>query len=127
MLSGSTRWIVVGFALFVGCSVFTYLRTTRSVVAGIAKDQYVAVVMNGGELFYGRVESFDAAFAVLTNVFYVQSHQDPETKQISNVLVKRGNEWHSPERTYLNASQIVFIEPVGKDSKVAGLISGSSK
>jgi hypothetical protein len=36
--------------------------------------------------------------------------------------VKRGKELHAPDRMYLNPSQILFVEPVGVDSKIAQLI-----
>jgi hypothetical protein len=64
---------------------------------------------------------------VLNDVYYIVSKTDPETKQVSNVLVKRGKELHAPDRMYLNAGQIVFVETVGKDSKVAQLIEQASK
>ena len=51
------------------------------------------------------------------------SQTNPETKQVSNVLVKRGKELHGPDRMYLNANQIIFVEPVGSASKVAQLIA----
>jgi len=92
-------------------------------VQTIPKDQYVAVFMTGGELFYGKIDGLGTPFPVLSNVFYLQSHQDPDTKQISNTLVRRGGEGHRPDRTYVNASQIIFIEPVGKGSRVDDLIS----
>jgi hypothetical protein len=37
--------------------------------------------------------------------------------------VKRGKELHAPDRMYLSPNQIVFVEPVGADSKVAQLIA----
>jgi len=43
------------------------------------------------------------------------------------MLVKRGKELHGPDRMYLNANSIVFVEPVGADSKVAQLVSEASK
>jgi hypothetical protein len=57
----------------------------------------------------------------------VQSNVDQQTKAVSNVLVKRGREWHGPDRMILNAKSIVFVEPVGSDSKVAQLIAESKK
>ena len=60
-------------------------------------------------------------------VYYVQSNVDQQTKAVSNVLVKRGREWHGPDRMILNAKSIVFVEPVGGDSKVAQLIADSKK
>ena len=55
-------------------------------------------------------------------VFYVQSGVNQQTKEVSNVLIRRGQEWHALDRMILNARHIVFVEPVGKDSRVAKLI-----
>jgi hypothetical protein len=40
--------------------------------------------------------------------------------------VKRGKELR-PDRMYLNGNQIIFVEPVGPDSKVAHLINEANK
>jgi len=64
---------------------------------------------------------------VLTDVFYIVSKTDPTTKEVQNILVKRGKELHGPDRMYLNANQIIFVEPVGINSKVAQLISEAEK
>jgi hypothetical protein len=37
--------------------------------------------------------------------------------------VQRGKELHRPDRMHLNANSIVFVEPVGPDSKAAQLIN----
>ena len=39
------------------------------------------------------------------------------------LLVKRGKEWHSPDRMILNSNMIVLVEPVNPTSRVAQLIS----
>jgi hypothetical protein len=62
---------------------------------------------------------------VLTEVYYIVSQTNPETKQVSNILVKRGKELHQPDRMYLSPNQILFVEPVGPGSKVAELIQQS--
>jgi hypothetical protein len=41
--------------------------------------------------------------------------------------VKRGKELHAPDRMIINQKSIVFVEPVGADSKVAQLIAESNK
>jgi hypothetical protein len=61
---------------------------------------------------------------MLEDVYYVRSNMNPETKEVSNVLVKRGNEWHSPDRMVINAEHIIFVEPVGEKSRVIDLIGG---
>jgi hypothetical protein len=52
-------------------------------------------------------------------VFYVVSQTNPETKQVSNVLIKRGKKLHEPDRMNINPNQIVFVEMVGTNSTVA--------
>jgi hypothetical protein len=41
---------------------------------------------------------------------------------VKNILLKRGNEWHTPDFMYLTGSNIVVIEPVSPTSRVAELI-----
>lgn len=87
------------------------------------KTPYQAVLLSNGAVYYGKLLGYGTRMPELTDVYYIISKTDPDTKQVSNVLVKRGKEPHGPDRMYLNASQIVFVEPVGTDSKVAQLIS----
>ena len=74
-------------------------------------------------MFFGKLEGYGTDYPVLTSVFYVQSSTNPETKQVTNTLVKRGKEWHAPDRMVINARHIVFVEPVTAGSTVANLIA----
>jgi hypothetical protein len=74
-------------------------------------------------VYFGQLQGYGTPHPVLTNVFYVISQTNPETKQVNNVLIKRGKELHEPDRMYLNPRLIVFVEPVGASSKVAQLIA----
>lgn len=84
---------------------------------------YQAVLLSNGAVYYGKLAAYHTRNPTLTDIFYIVSKTDPNTKQVTNVLVKRGKELHGPDRMYLNANQIVFVEPVGPDSKVAQLIN----
>jgi hypothetical protein len=83
---------------------------------------YQAVLLSNGNVYFGKLENYGDRFPVLTDVFYIQSSVNPDTKQTVNVLVKRGKELHAPDRMYLNPSQIILVEPVGPNSKVMQLI-----
>ena len=83
---------------------------------------YSAVLLDNNQVYFGKLDMADAAFPVLTDVYYIQSQQNQETKAVTNVLVRRGNELHGPDRMFLNSHHILFIEPVGPTSKVAQLI-----
>ena len=86
---------------------------------------YQAVLLTNGAVYFGKLENYGTRFPVLSDVYYVQSSVNPETKQTANILIKRGKELHAPDRMYLNPNQITLVEPVGPNSKVAQLIAES--
>ena len=88
---------------------------------------YQAVLLSNGAVYYGKLAGYGTRHPILTDVFYILSKTDPDSKQVTNVLVKRGKELHGPDRMYLNASQIIFVEPVGPNSKVAQLINEANQ
>lgn len=84
--------------------------------------EYHAVFLTGGLVYFGKLADLGSAHPILTDVFYVQQITDPESKKVNGILVKRGKEWHGPTQMYLNPTQILFVEPVSPDSRVAQLI-----
>jgi hypothetical protein len=84
---------------------------------------YQAVLLSNGSVYFGRLQGYGGRHPVLTEVYYIVTQTNPETKQSSNVLVKRGKELHGPDRMYLNPQLILFVEPVSPNSKVAELIA----
>jgi small nuclear ribonucleoprotein (snRNP)-like protein len=111
--------VVAALALLAGCAA--------PPTAVSFNTPYQAVLLSNNSVYFGKLAGFGTPNPVLTDVFYIVSQTNPETKQVSNVLVKRGKELHAPDRMYLNASSIVFVEPVGTDSKVAQLISEATQ
>ena len=83
------------------------------------KTAYQAVLLTNGSVYYGKLEGLGGPFPVLRDVFYVQAAADANTKQTTNVLIRRGKEWHGPDFMLLNASQILLVEPVSPGSRVA--------
>jgi hypothetical protein len=113
--------IIVLLALIIVVGGLVWFRGSRARVA--MSTPYQAVLLTNGSAYFGQLEGLGTPFPVLRDVFYVQSTQNPETKQVSNILVKRGKEWHSPDRMILNSNMIVLVEPVNPTSRVAQLIS----
>jgi hypothetical protein len=103
-------------------SLFVLVACGRSDQKPTFTSESQAVFLDNGQVFFGKIENAGADYPLLRDVFYVQNQQDPETKQVKSILIKRGNEWHKPDQMYVNARHIVVIEPVGADSKVAQLI-----
>jgi hypothetical protein len=117
---------VMASALAVLVGVFVY-QNWRAHAAPELSTAYHAVALTNGQAFFGKIEGLGTDYTVLRDVYYIQSRQNPETKQVANVLVKRGGEWHSPDRMIVNRQQILLIEPVKEDSQVAKLIAEQSK
>jgi hypothetical protein len=113
-------WILAA-ALILAAAGYFVVRSVSSSVA--MTTPYQAVLLSNGSAYFGKLEGLGTPYPVLREVFYVQSVTNAETKQVSNVLVKRGKEWHAPDRMILNANMIVFVEPVTPGSRVAQLIS----
>ena len=114
-------WVVAGIAVIAAALLFMKHTMSRSPVA--FTTPYQAVLLTNGSAYFGKLEGYGTPRPVLSEVYYIVTQNNPETKQSSNVLVKRGKELHEPDRMYLNPSQILCVEPVGTNSKVAQLIT----
>ena len=126
---GDKFWIVLGCAvsLLIGLAIghaVTY-KMNRGSTAFLTS--YQAVLLSNGSVYYGKLSGYGTRNPLLTDVFYILSKTNPDTKQVTNVLVKRGKELHGPDRMYLNSRQIIFVEPVGNDSTVAKLINEANR
>jgi hypothetical protein len=82
------------------------------------RTPYKVIRLDTGLIHYGEVTGLDSDYPVVRDVYYIQRATNPQTKQTSNMLVRRGNEWHGPEMTVFNFRHIVLVEPVGLNSKV---------
>ena len=122
------QWVVA--AALVVIAVATGVMASRSASTGSAPaltTPYQAVLLVNGQAFFGKIDNLGSEHVTLREVFYIQSRQNPETKQVANVLIKRGQEWHAPDLMIINRNQIVLIEPVTEGSQVAKLIADQSK
>lgn len=113
---------IIPAAVIVAVAVLAAAWLARWQRAVAFETPYQAVLLSNSQVYYGRLEAYGTAHPLLREVYYVQSRTNPETHEQTNILLKRGKEWHGPDRMYLNPSQILLVEPVGPDSKVAELI-----
>ena len=113
-------WILAGILVVAAATYHLVSHVRESKFA--FTTPYQAVLLVNGSVYFGHLQNYSSRDPILVDVYYVVSQTNPETRQTSNVLVKRGKELHAPDRMYLNPSQILFVEPVGVDSKIAQLI-----
>jgi Tfp pilus assembly protein PilE len=126
MTKGIASVIALLVAVVAAAVSFMAYQSWRTNVAPALSTPYHAVLLQNGQAFFGRIQGLDPEYVVLQDVYYIQSRQHPETKQVANVLVKRGQEWHSPDRMILNKRQVILLEPVTETSQVAKLIAEQS-
>lgn len=108
--------VIVSIALLAHAWIVTHQHAVKF-------DQtYQAVLLTNNNVYFGRLEGYGTDNPVLTEVYYVQTTVDPNTKQQTNILTKRGQEWHQPDKMYIDPRQIMIVEPVGPGSRVAELI-----
>jgi hypothetical protein len=86
------------------------------------KSEYQAVFMDNGQVYFGRLEKGGSPHPLLKEVYYIGRQASQDGKEVQNILLKRGNEWHGPDSMYLTSSHVVMIEPVSPTSRVAELI-----
>jgi hypothetical protein len=98
-----------------------WLAPSRALAA--KTNGYQAVLLDNNQVYFGKLADLGSDYPVLTEAFYIQTTINQETKQQSNILLKRGKEWHAPDRMVLNARHIIMIEPVTDGSAVAKLIA----
>jgi len=113
-------WSVAGLVIIVAGLLFIRDNVTSAPVK--FTTPYQAVLLTSGAAYFGKLEGYGTPRPVLKEVYYIVSQTNPDTKQTNNILVKRGKEMHEPDRMYLNPAQILAVEPVGPNSKVAQLI-----
>ena len=107
-MSKLNSWIVAIAAVVIAAALsFTAFQGWRTNAPPVLSTPYHAVLLLNGQAFFGRIENLHSEQIVLQDVFYIQTRTNPETKQVSNILVKRGQEWHAPDRMILNKRQIM--------------------
>lgn len=101
----------------------------------VKKDQYQAVFLTNGQVYFGKIEEMGKSQLKLTNIYYLQVQQsvqpaeqkkDGDQAQIS--LAKLGDELHGPEDTmYVAKDQMLFWENLKDNGKVVQAIKNAGQ
>jgi hypothetical protein len=99
---------------------------------GENNSSWYAVKLSSEEIFYGQIKDTSADPVVMANVYYDYDQQkgDKKTTGENNTLrlVKRGGETYGPDGTIeIVRSQVAYMEPLKKDSKVLEAILNYEK
>jgi hypothetical protein len=115
-------WVLAGIVVIVAALLI--VKDTRPAPPVVFTTPYQAVLLTNGTAYFGKLDGYGTPRPVLTDVYYIVTENNPDTKQSSKVLVRLGKlELNEPDRIYLNPTQILGVQPVGPNSKVAQLIA----
>lgn len=128
--------IIVSIAVtaFVGFAVLRSVDGNNNVNA----DQYQAVFLSDGQIYFGKLNESNDSYAVLSDIFYLQVEQQVqpvqgeetagEQSQAKISLAKLGKELHGPEdEMFINRDQILFWENLKEDGQVVTAITEFKK
>ena len=96
----------------------------------VNKDQYQAVFLNSGQVYFGKIKALNGQYLNLQDIYYLQTANNNNTSgSNTNVsLVKLGCELHGPyDQMVINNSQITFWENLKSDGQVAKAIATFQK
>lgn len=118
--------IVVSVLVVIVLAVATFNRTSAS--NSIKSDQYQAVFLDNGQVYFGKLANLNGTYVELTDIYYLQVDQQVQpdqdaTPQQQISLAKLGNELHGPEDVmYINPDKVVFWENLKTDGQVTTAI-----
>jgi hypothetical protein len=128
ILAGIAAIVVIILAL----TGWMLLKGGTNTSDGIDSGKYQAVFFTNGQVYFGKLHSFNDQYMKLTDIYYLQSQQaadsDKDSKNPqqtstdqSNVqLIKLGDEIHGPEdNMIISKDQMLFYENLKSDGKVA--------
>jgi len=129
--AAGTIALLVSIAILIGALAGYFAFGNYGSQAGfVNKNEYQAVFVNvngtnGGQVYFGKVQSVTSDYIDLTNVFYIQnqssgSGSSSNSTNSSYTLVKLGCELHAPEdQMVINRSQVYFWENLKSTGQVA--------
>jgi GTP:adenosylcobinamide-phosphate guanylyltransferase len=124
---------VVLVAVLAVSTVLVLTNSNKGATASINKDDYQAVFLTNGQVYFGKLQNSNGEYLKLTDIYYLQvdsavqqagAEAEATTDENSNVqLIKLGNELHGPrDEMQLNNQQVLFWENLKPDSRVSEAI-----
>lgn len=122
--------LVIAVIGAIGWFVWSNAKTSAT---GIDTNKYQAVFLSNGQIYFGKLESFDSEYFRLTTGYSAQTAttaDDAETTSGSAAannsdvqLIRLGDEVYGPENAiFITKQQVLHFENLKDDSKVTQLI-----
>lgn len=125
--------VAVVVVLIIALAVFFAGNNGDNESSYVDTNKLQAVFLESGQVYFGNIKSINDRYAVLTNIFYLQTSgsgsSTASTSSSSSVsLVKLGCELHMPyDQMVINQNQITFWENLQSDGQVAKAVATFEK
>jgi len=99
----------------------------------VKEDQYQAVFLENGQVYFGKLDSVNNNYLRLTEIYYLATdngtlYQSSQASTSQVKLNKLGNEVHGPEdELFIDRDNVVIWENLKNDSKIVQAISDYKK
>jgi hypothetical protein len=124
------KWPIIAVILVVLLAVAGYFGYSALQNQGTAIDsgKFQAVFFTNGQVYFGKLQSFNGDYMKLTDIFYLQTNSGAESQnpqeasadQSGVKLIKLGDEIHGPEdEMIISRDQMLFYENLKSDGKVS--------
>ncbi len=126
------RIIILLAIILIGLVVYFLFFNKNNEANDANSLNWYSVKLVDGEIFYGQIKDIASDPVIIKNVYYNYDQQKDGSDEVNATdslrLVKRGKETHGPDGT-LNVvrMQILYMEPLKKDSKVLEAILNYEK
>lgn len=93
----------------------------------VKKDQYQAIFLTNGQVYFGKLSGVNSEYVVLKSIYYLQednqnlqNQTQTEAAQPNLKLIKLGSELHGPEdEMFVERDKIIFWENLKNDGRIA--------
>lgn len=133
MKNASVALLFSATILVVALLIFLISGSPKDEANYVQSDDYQAVFLNGGQVYFGKVTDLNKSYVRLVDIYYLRVNQQvqpteeglgqlPTDSDIS--LVKLGCELHGPrDEMLVNRDQVVFWENLKGEGQVAEAIN----
>jgi hypothetical protein len=135
-------WLSLTTGIFVAAAAILLIALTVFLVRGgtygeselVNKNQYQAVFLNGGQVYFGKVGDLNSKYMTMSDIYYLRVNQTVQPNQTNNQssndvsLVKLGCELHGPQdQMVINRDMVIFWENLKGDGQVAKAVTEYKK
>lgn len=123
--------VLLGIALLlVAVALYAGISKPGSESNEINKEEYQAVFLSNGQVYFGKISDLNSKYLVLRSVFYIENNNNSNTsntsQQNSNYTLRKlgTTELHKPQdKMVINRDTVTFWENLKEDSQVVTKIT----